>query len=109
MLYAGYMNLDFNAIFQAGVYIACSGDVLDLAIDISAAIEEVVWNNPKVSKDQLIKQGLTIGKSAVGGQITTLLLAYMAQGVLLMNIINSKAIEAEILNTFVGCVGLVLV
>lgn len=120
LLYAGYMNLDLNAIFQASVYLACSGAVLDLAIDISAAIEEVVWNNPKVSKNQLIKSGLTIGKSVVGSQTTTLLLAYMgsyitimmvymAQGTPMMNIINSKAIAAEILHTFVGCIGLVLV
>ena len=67
-----------------------------------------------------MKSGLNIGKSVVGSQTTTLLLAYMGssitimmvymvQGTPLMNILNSKPISAEILHTFVGCIGLVLV
>jgi len=120
LLYAGFMSLDLTGIFQAGIYLACSGAILDLAIDISSALDEVVKNNPDVSKKNLISSGLTIGKSVVGSQTTTLLLAYMgsyisvmmvymAQGTPMMNILNSKAISAEILHTFVGCIGLVLV
>ena len=63
---------------------------------------------------------LYIGKSVVGSQTTTLLFAYMgsylsvmmvymAQGTPILNILNSKTIAAEILHTFVGCIGLVLV
>lgn len=120
LLYAGYMHLDLTAVFQAAVYLACSGAILDLAIDISAALEEVVRNNPKVSRIELVKSGMAIGRSVVGSQTTTLLLAYMgsyisvmmvyaAQGTPLANILTSKAIAAEILHTFVGCIGLVLV
>jgi uncharacterized membrane protein len=83
-------------------------------------LEEIVNNNPSVTKASLVKSGLTIGKSVVGSQTTTLLLAYlgsyisvmmvyMAQGTPFMNILNSKAIAAEIVHTFVGCLGLVLV
>lgn len=120
LLYAGYMSLDLTGIFQAAVYLACSGAILDLAIDISSALDEIVKNNLDISKKKLINSGLTIGKSVVGSQTTTLLLAYMgsyisvmmvymAQGTPMMNILNSKAISAEILHTFVGCLGLVLV
>ncbi|MEL7567473.1 MAG: YibE/F family protein [Dehalobacterium sp.] len=120
LLYAGFENLDLTSIFQAGIYLACSGAILDLAIDISAALDEIVKNNPSVSRRDLILSGLTIGKSVVGSQTTTLLLAYMgsyisvmmvymAQGTPLMNILNSKMISSEILHTFVGCIGLVLV
>ncbi len=120
LLYAGYMNLDLTTIFQAGIYLASSGAILDLAIDISSALEEIINNNPSVTKTNLIMSGLNIGKSVVGSQTTTLLLAYMgsyitimmvymAQGTPMMNILNSKEIAAEILHTFVGCLGLVLV
>ncbi len=120
LLYAGYENLNLTAIFQAGIYLACSGAILDLAVDISSALDEIVVNNPCVTRKQLIKSGLTIGKSVVGSQTTTLLLAYMgsyisvmmvymAQGTPMMNIFNSKMIVAEVLHTFVGCIGLVLV
>lgn len=120
LLYAGYQNLDLTAIFQAGIYLACSGAILDLSIDISAALDEVIKNNPSVSRANLIKSGLSIGKSVVGSQTTTLLLAYMgsyitilmvymAQGTPLMSILNSQKVSSEILHTFVGCIGLVLV
>lgn len=120
LLYAGYQELNLTAIFQAGIYLACSGAILDLAIDISAALEEVIQNNPLVSRTKLIKSGLTIGRSVVGSQTTTLLLAYMgsyitilmvylAQGTPLLSILNSQKIASEILHTFVGCLGLLLV
>ncbi len=120
LLYAGFMNIDLTSIFQAGIYLASSGAILDLSIDISSALEEIADNNPGVTKAQLVKSGLNIGKSVVGSQTTTLLFAYMgsyitvmmvymAQGTPIMNILNSKAIAAEILHTFVGCIGLVLV
>jgi uncharacterized membrane protein len=120
LLYAGFESLDLTGIFQAGIYLACSGAVLDLAIDISAALDELSLHNPGLSRRALVKSGLTIGKSVVGSQTTTLLLAYMgsyisvmmvymAQGTPMMNIFNSKMIAAEVLHTFVGCIGLVLV
>jgi uncharacterized membrane protein len=120
LLYSGFMKLDLTSIFQAGIYLASSGAILDLAIDISSALEEIVKNSPEITQTELVKAGLNIGKSVVGTQTTTLLLAYvgsyitvlmvyMAQGTPLMNILNSKPIAAEILHTFVGCLGLVLV
>lgn len=120
LLYAGFMSLNLTGIFQAGIYLACSGAIMDLAIDISAALDEIAKNNSAITRASLIKSGLTIGKAVVGTQTTTLLLAYMgsyisvmmvfmAQGTPLTNILTSKAISAELLHTFVGCLGLVLV
>ncbi|MFA7127554.1 MAG: YibE/F family protein [Sphaerochaeta sp.] len=120
LLYAGYMNLDLTKIFQAAVYLSCCGAILDLAIDISAALDEVRKAKPDVTFQALVKSGITIGRSVVGSQTTTLLLAYigsyltvmmvyMAQGTPMMSIFNSKSVASEILHTFVGCSGLVLV
>ena len=120
LLYAGFENLNLTLLFQAGIYLACSGAVLDLAIDISAALDEVYKHSPDIARGQLIRSGLTIGRAVVGSQTTTLLLAYMgsyisvmmvfmAQGTPMLNILNTKMIASEILHTFVGCIGLVLV
>jgi uncharacterized membrane protein len=120
LLYAGFEGLDLTAIFQAGIYLACSGAVLDLAIDISSALDEVVLHQPAITRKELMRSGFVIGKSVVGSQTTTLLLAYMggnisvmmvymAQGTPLMNILNSKMFASELLHTFVGCIGIVLV
>jgi uncharacterized membrane protein len=62
-----------------------------------------------------LRSGLTIGRSVVGSQTTTLLLAYgqlyfghdgeYGAGHTFLNIFNSKMVAAEILHTFVGCIG----
>lgn len=112
LLYAGFQNLNLTLIYQASIYLACSGAMVDLSIDISAAIEEVVDKKPNISRKEILLSGLNIGKSVVGSQATTLLLAYMgsfiavmmvymAQGTPMLNILNSKSIASEVLHTFV--------
>jgi uncharacterized membrane protein len=120
LLYAGFENLNLTAVFQAGIYLACSGAILDLAVDITSALEEVVIGNEKIGRGKLFHAGMSIGRSVTGSQASTLLMAYMgsylsvlmvymAQGTPMLNILNSKSISAEILHTFVGCIGLILV
>jgi uncharacterized membrane protein len=120
LIYSGFQKLDLTQVYMAAVYLACSGAILDLAIDISAALEEIIVHKPQITRSELIRSGLNIGRSVVGSQTTTLLLAYMgsylsimmvymAQATPFMSILNSKTIAAEILHTFVGCIGLVLV
>lgn len=120
LLYAGFEHLNLTLIYQASIYLACSGAMVDLSIDIAAALDEVVSKKPDLSAKEILHSGLTIGKSVVGSQATTLLLAYMgsfiavmmvymAQGTPMISILNSKSIASEILHTFVGCIGLVIV
>lgn len=120
LLYSGFQDLNLTLIYQSGIYLSCSGAILDLAIDISASIDELVDKNPKLSKKEILLSGITIGRSIVGSQTTTLLLAYMgsfigvmmvymAQGTPFLSILNTRFISSEILQTFVGCIGLVIV
>lgn len=120
LLYSGYQHLNLTAIFLSSIYLACSGAILDLAIDISAAMEEIVEKKPGIPKQELIKSGFSIGRAVLGTQTTTLLLAYsggfiammmvfMAQGTPILNILNLKYIAAEIMHTLIGCFGLILV
>jgi uncharacterized membrane protein len=120
LLFAGYEQVNLTKLFQAAIYLSCSGAILDLSIDISAAMEELHLANPALGKAQMMKSGMTIARSVVGSQTTTLLLAYigsyltimmvyMAQGTPAMSILNAQSVAAEILHTLVGCIGLVLV
>lgn len=120
LLYAGFENLNLTLIYQASIYLACSGAMIDLAVDISAALDEVIANKPDLSSKEILRSGITIGRSVVGSQATTLLFAYMgsfiavmmvymAQGTPMLSILNSKSIASEVLHTFVGCIGLVIV
>lgn len=120
LLYAGFGHLNLTSIFIAGVVLSASGAVMDLAMDISAAMGEIVRHNPGITRMELFLSGNSIGRSVIGTMTTTLLLAYsgsylamlmlfMGQGIANFNILNMSYVAAEILHTIVGSFGLVLV
>lgn len=120
LLHAGYGNLNLTDIFISGIFIASSGALMDIAMDISASVYELVLTNPDITRKAALKSGFSIGKAIIGTQTTTLLLAYsggyttllmvfMAQGTPIINILNLRYISAEILHTLVGSFGLVMV
>lgn len=117
LLYCGYQNLDLTQIFMASIFIGASGAIMDLAVDITSAVNEVVEKKPDISWQEAVKSGMTVGRAALGTQTTTLLLAYsggflalmmvfMAQGTPLVTIFNLKYVASEILHTVVGSFGL---
>ncbi len=120
LLYAGYAHLNLTQIFTASIFIACSGAMMDVAVDITSAVDEVVRNAENISRFDAIKSGLNVGRAVMGTMTTTLLLAYsggfisllmvfMAQGTPLLNILNLKYVSSEILHTLIGSFGLITV
>lgn len=120
LLYAGYQNLNLTQIFMSGIFIGASGAMIDLAVDITSAVHEVVGKKPDISWKEASISGMNVGRAAMGTMTTTLLLAYsggyiallmvfMAQGTPLTNILNYKYVAAEILDTIIGSIGLVTV
>ena len=120
LLYAGYQDLSLTQIFMASIFIGSSGAIMDLAVDITSAVNEVVEKCPGISRREAIRSGMNVGRAAMGTMTTTLLLAYsggyiallmvfMAQGTPIYNILNYKYVSSEILDTIVGSFGLVLV
>lgn len=120
LLYAGYAHLDLTQILIAVVFIASAGAVMDLAMDIAAAVHEVVENKPDITTAEAIISGLNVGRTVVGTMTTTLLFAYtggyisllmyfMAQGTPIVDILNLKYVSMEIMHTVVGSFGLVAV
>lgn len=118
LLYSGYANLDLTRIFMASVFIGSSGAMMDLTVDIAAAVSEVVTKRPDLNRWEATLSGLRVGRAAMGTMTTTLLLAYsggfiallmvfMAQGTPLINILNYKYVSSEIIHTLVGSFGLV--
>ncbi len=120
LLYAGFTDLNFSDMFLSCIFISSAGAVMDVAMDIAAAQDELNRKAPHLSIKELIKSGLNIASPVVGSMTTTLLFAYsgsfmfafmafMAQGVPMVSIVNRGFIASEILLTMVGSFGLVLV
>lgn len=120
LLYSGYENLNLTQIFMASIFIGSSGAVMDLAVDITSAVNEVIQKKPDIGWREAMQSGMAVGRAAMGTMTTTLLLAYsggcvallmvfMAQGTPIDNILNYKYVSSEILDTIVGSFGLVTV
>ena len=120
LLYSGYVDLNIMDVFTGAVILASSGAVMDLAMDVASAVEEVARHTPGLSRHELLLSGLRVGRSVVGTMTTTLLLAYSggyltllmvfaAQGTHPLDFLNSTLVSAEVVKTLVGSFGLVLV
>ena len=120
LLYAGFQHLNLTQIFMASIFLGSSGAVMDLSVDITSAVHEVVEKKPDIRPWEAVKSGMNVGRAAMGTMTTTLLLAYsggyiallmvfMAQGTPTEHIFNYKYVAAEIIHTVIGSFGLVSV
>ena len=120
LLYAGFQHLNLTQIFMASIFLGSSGAVMDLAVDITSAVHEVVEKKTDIRPWEAVKSGMNVGRAAMGTMTTTLLLAYsggyiallmvfMAQGTPTEHIFNYKYVAAEIIHTVIGSFGLVSV
>lgn len=120
LLYSGHYDLNLTGIFIASVFIACSGAVMDLAMDIAATMDELIVRDPGIGLVDHVASGLRVGRAVTGTMTTTLLLAYsgshitmfmvfLAKGLPVYNLLNAPFIAAEILNILVGSFGVITV
>lgn len=120
LLYSGFPYLDLTRIFLAGIFTSASGAVMDVAMDVSASMNEVIEKKSDISRKEIIASGFAVGRAVIGTMTTTLLLAYsggytallmifIGQGLHLSSIMNINYIAAEILHTVIGSFGLVTV
>lgn len=120
LLYSGYQHLDLTSIYMASIFLGASGAIMDLSVDITSSVYEVVCKRADLSWMEAARCGMNVGRSAMGTMTTTLLFAYsggyitllmvfMAQGTPISNILNYKYVAAELVHTVIGSLGLVTV
>lgn len=118
--YSGYEHLDLLKLFYAAVILSATGAIMDVAIDIAAAMAEIKEKRPDIGRWELIGSGINIGKLVIGTMSTTLLLAYtggaltmlmflLAKGISIWRIFNMNYVASELLKTLSGTIGLTLV
>jgi len=112
------LQVNTRDLYIGMMFIANSGALMDLSMDVSVGCQEVQRHCPDISRGLLLKSGLTIGRGVLGTMATTLMLAYsgnylsmlmyfMGQGTPLTDVANLKYVASQLLNTLVGSFGLV--
>ncbi len=112
-------KLQISGLFVSGILIASLGAVMDVAMSISSACWEMRTLNPEISRGQLFRSGMNIGRDAMGTMANTLILAFAGSSlnVLLlfqiydypmMQLFNADTIAAEVIRGLAGSIGILL-
>ena len=112
-------RIQVGGLLFSGLLISCLGAVMDVAMSISSAIDEIYRQNLSLSRKELFTAGLRVGRDMMGTDSNTLILAFAGSSVstLLLEysynlpyqqIINSNNIGIAIMQGLAGSFGIVL-
>ena len=112
-------RIQVGGLLFSGLLISCLGAVMDVAMSISSAIDEIYKQNSSLTRKELFKAGMRVGKDMMGTDSNTLILAFAGSSVstLLLDyaydlpyqqIINSNNIGIAIMQGLAGSFGIVL-
>ncbi len=122
---AFYLNLntrgmlDFTGLLLGGIMIGVLGVLDDIAVTQAAVVRELYNSASHLSRKEIYKKALGVGKEHVGALVNTLALAYTGASLPLLllfssgdssmgSVINQEIFATEIIRTVVGSIGLIL-
>lgn len=114
------LGISMPAIMLSAVVLGLLGAVMDTAVAITTAVNEVYNNKPNLTEKQLFHSGLLIGKDILGTTVNTLFFAGLGECIMLavlfmknedtfVSILNSKALFQEVSGLLVGGIGCLIV
>ena len=113
-------HVDFQGILFAGVILGALGAVMDVAISIASAQQEVARNCRTLSRRELFGSGMAVGRDVMATDANTLILAYAGSSLPLvlliasqpdlsmLRVFNLDLLVTEFVRALVGSIGLVL-
>ena len=81
--------LQIGDLLVGGILISALGAVNDVAMSISSAMNELIAVNPNLTRKELFKSGMNIGRDMVGTMTNTLILALAGSSFVLMIYLSS--------------------
>ncbi len=112
-------TLNFAGLLLGGIIIGTLGVLDDIAITQTAVVSELLHTDHNLTKKEIYRKALRVGREHVGALVNTLALAYtgaslpmvmlLSQSTLPLEVIlNSENFATEIIRTVVGSIGLIL-
>ena len=115
-----YLGVDFVKIAASVILMSTIGAITDTAIAISSPMREMFHHHPTISRKELFRFGISIGKDILGTSTNTLFFAFFGGYLALLiwfkdlsytfgEIINSKIFSAEMITIFCAGIGVALI
>ena len=119
IFFAAKNTISLIGLLIAGIIIAAIGVLDDVAITQASVVSELVSTDSSLSKSQLFKKAMSLGKDHISAVINTLILAYTGASLPLVMlfflgnyplgyVVSNELIAEEILRTLIASSGLVL-
>lgn len=115
---ASDLPLKISGLLISGVLLSALGALMDTSMSIVSALHEVYEQNPAISRKQIFRSGMNIGRDTMGTMANTLILAFVGSAFNLLilfqvykypmiQILNSDMIVIEILQGVAGSIGII--
>lgn len=112
-------GLKIGQVLFVGVLISSLGAVMDMTMSIASSLYEMKQVSPGVTKGQLVKSGMAIGRDMIGTMCETLILAFVgtalttmlvlvSYGIQFDQLLSSDYIAIELLHAVTGSMAVVL-
>lgn len=119
LLYGAEKGLSIRGLLVCGVLVAALGAVMDVAMSIASAAWELREHNDGLSRRELFRSGMNIGRDAMGTMANTLILAFAGSSFNLLILIqiydipflqlaNTDFLCIEVLQSVAGSMGILL-
>ncbi len=119
VIYLATQPIQIRWLMFVAIMISALGAVMDVAISIASAYNELKLTDPKLSPKQLMQASMNIGRDIMGTMTNTLILAFAGSSLTtimmvwgldmpLTQFINTPVIALSIIHALAGSVGIVL-
>ena len=116
---AGGFTIFLSGLLVGGIIISALGAVMDVAMSISSALEEVHAAAPSLGRRELFRSGMNIGRDMVGTMTNTLILAFLGSGFTLIiylfslglgryQLLSSAYASIEVISGIASSIGMIL-
>lgn len=111
--------IGLRGLLVGGIVISALGAVMDVAMSIASAMTEVHTVAPTLSRRELFRSGMNIGRDMVGTMTNTLILAFLGNGFALIiylyslglsayQLISSAYLTIEVISSVSSSIGVIL-
>lgn len=119
-MFSLHIGIDFVQIAVSMIIISTIGAITDVAIAISSPMRELIIHDPDISREDLFRSGMTIGRDILGSDTNTLFFAFIGGYMALIlwfrdlnysvgQMVNAKVFGGEMLTIFCAGIGIALV
>lgn len=116
---AGKSGMKVGELLFAASLIASLGAIMDVAISVASALHELGSSNRDLTRGELFRSGMSVGRDMMGTMANTLILAFTGASLNTLiliyslehayyQILNSNAIVIELVEALSGCLAVIL-